>query len=368
LIVQIVHTLPGEHRTSSEVYTRQLSHALADLNEPGLVIRDRRASSRFRNTLAGSQLASRLGGWADRYITYQANCLVRSADVNHITDHGYAHLALSLGPRRCVVSFHDALLLKLHAGEIPGMKIRPSITISGHRLSLAALKRCAQIIVPSRQTRDDLIRFVNCDPALVTITPLAPAEQFRVKTPTRSEHVDDSLRILSIGHTGASKNIETILRVVALVATELGPKVMLVRVGPAFTAQQQALASSLNLANRIDYKGEPDFSDLPAIYASCDLLLMPSHYEGFGLPVVEAMASGIPVVTSTAGSLPEVVGGAGFMADPEDASAFAEEIIRLASDTAHRSEMAERGIARSKEYSWEATARGTLDVYGKVQN
>jgi glycosyltransferase involved in cell wall biosynthesis len=367
MIVQFIHTLPGENRTSSEVYARLLSDALEGLNEPGLVIRHKRAGSRLRNALAGSRPASRLGGWADRYVAYQANCLRRAADVNHIPDHGYAHLAFSLGPRRCVVSFHDALLLKLHAGEIPGMKIRPRVTISAHRLSLAALKRCAHILVPSQQTKDDLLRFVRCDPSRVTMTPLAPAEQFRVKTPSRKEHIDESVRILSIGHTGASKNIETILRVFARVVSELGPKVTLVRVGPPFTAAQRLFANGLNIEGQIEFLGEPDFADLPAIYTSCDVLLMPSHYEGFGLPVVEAMASGVPVVTSNAGSLPEVVDGAGFMADPLDITAFAGEIIRIASDSDHRNAMAERGIARAKDYTWEATARATLNVYRKVQ-
>jgi glycosyltransferase involved in cell wall biosynthesis len=368
MIVKLFHTLPGENRTSSEVYAQQLSEAIARLNEPEFVITHMRASSQFRNALSGSTLGSRLGGWADRYVRYQANCLGKSADVNHILDHGYAHLAFSLGPSHCVVSFHDALLLKLHAGEIPGMTSRPALTIAGHRLSLEALKECGQIIVPSQQTRDDLVRFVSCNPERVNVVPLAPAEQFRVSKPPHTRDANDPVRILSIGHTGPSKNVETILKVVDLVKTELGANVRLVRVGTPFTAAQRNLANQLKIADSIEYRGEPEFSELPAIYASCDLLLMPSHYEGFGLPVVEAMASGVPVVSSNAGSLPEVVGDAGFMADPQDVSSFAKAIGRIITDPHHRNAQIEQGIARVKKYSWEATAQATLAVYRKLQD
>jgi glycosyltransferase involved in cell wall biosynthesis len=364
--VRLFHTLPGEGRTSSEVYTSLLAGALQELGDPDLELSHMTSSSRVRDALATTRITARLGGLADRYLTYQLRCTANSAAVNHIVDHGYAHLAFSLRPGRCVVSFHDALLLKLRAGEIPGMPGRPAVTVTGQMFSLAALRKCAQVITPSQSSREDLIRFAGYDPERITVIPLAPDDQFRTGSDGPARGDSESIRILSIGHSGPVKNLETTLKVVAAVAAVLGPKVTLVRVGQPFTPQQQRLIDALKIRDNIEYRGEPGFSDLPAIYASADLLLMPSHYEGFGLPVVEAMAGGVPVVASNAGSLPEVAGDAAFLAEPRDTAAFAQAVVRIVTDDVHRLDLTNRGLTRSQQFTWESTARATLEVYRKV--
>lgn len=102
------------------------------------------------------------------------------------------------------------------------------------------------------------------------------------------------------------------------------------------------------------------------LYRSATALVYPSLYEGFGLPVLEAMASGTPVIASRAASIPEVLGDAGILVDPEDVRAWTDAIVRVVNDEHLRRSMTAAGIARAGEFTWARTARITLDVYRKA--
>ena len=108
-------------------------------------------------------------------------------------------------------------------------------------------------------------------------------------------------------------------------------------------------------------------NDLPHYYSNASLLAYPSLYEGFGLPVLEAMACGCPVITSNTSSLPEVVGDAAIMVDPYDVDALAKAMREVLTNAGLRKTMIERGLAQAKKFSWEKTAEETLEVYEKVE-
>ena len=103
--------------------------------------------------------------------------------------------------------------------------------------------------------------------------------------------------------------------------------------------------------------------DLVSFYNAADVFAFPSLYEGFGLPVLEAMACGTPVVASNAASLPEVVGDAGLLADPHSSEALAKTIASVLEDSELAAELSRRGLERARQFTWERTARGTLAVY-----
>lgn len=119
----------------------------------------------------------------------------------------------------------------------------------------------------------------------------------------------------------------------------------------------------LGLTKDVIFTGIVPDKDLPALMNGALMFVYPSLYEGFGLPVLEAMACGVPVITSNRSSLPEVVGDAGLLVDPENESALAEALIVILSNQARRQKMSRRGISQAARFSWEEAARQTLKVY-----
>jgi glycosyltransferase involved in cell wall biosynthesis len=119
-------------------------------------------------------------------------------------------------------------------------------------------------------------------------------------------------------------------------------------------------------SDRVHRLGYVDYEDMPLLYNLAQVFTYPSLYEGFGLPVLEAMACGIPVVTSDTSSLPEIVGDAGILVPPRDVGALHDSIWRVLNDEILRTELSTAGMSRAAMYSWEETARKTYEVYRTV--
>ncbi|MGC9082856.1 MAG: glycosyltransferase family 4 protein, partial [Anaerolineae bacterium] len=122
----------------------------------------------------------------------------------------------------------------------------------------------------------------------------------------------------------------------------------------------------LGLEDRVRFTGYVPDEDLPALYSAADLFAFPSLYEGFGLPVLEAMACGVPVVCSNTSSLPEVVGEAGIMVEPHNVHALARAMGRVLTDEALRASLRARGLERAQRFTWEEAAKRTVEVYRQV--
>jgi glycosyltransferase involved in cell wall biosynthesis len=306
-----------------------------------------------------------------RYAEYQWMVKGNAGDVNHIIDHGYGHLAFSLAPERTVITFHDALLPRLAARALP-ISFRPRVTILGHRLNLAAIRRSARVIADSQSARDDLLHYVDVDPARTRVIYLGVSSRFSNYLRERPQHAAEgenrceTIRILHVGHCGPVKNIEAILRCMPLISQRLGRAVEFVKAGAPFSPDQKALIERLGIAEHIFHLGKVSAADLPRIYAESDLLLYPSYHEGFGLPVLEAMACGTPVIAANTGSLPEIVADAGLLVNPSDQQAITEAVVQVATQPAVRTTLRQRGLERAGLFTWEKTARETLAVYRQV--
>ena len=147
------------------------------------------------------------------------------------------------------------------------------------------------------------------------------------------------------------KNVETVLRVLQLLNTDKRQNVRLIKIGADFTAEQQKLIFDLGLTDRVTHLGKIPAEDLVVAYHSCDVLLFPSIYEGFGWPPLEAMACGTPVVASTTGAIPEVVGDAGILQEPTAVGNLADAVAGLLNNADLRKHMTASGIRRAKLFT-----------------
>lgn len=173
--------------------------------------------------------------------------------------------------------------------------------------------------------------------------------------------------ILFVGGADPRKNHRTLVRAYARHRLDL-EKYLLVLVGDAVHrfGNYAETVQAEQLSDRVRCPGRVTSDDLRLLYAGAALFVFPSLYEGFGMPVLEAMASGTPVVTSKTTSLPEVAGDAALLIDPENVDEIGTALVRLLGDTSLQESLRAKGLLRAKQFTWERTARETFAVYREV--
>jgi alpha-1,3-rhamnosyl/mannosyltransferase len=173
--------------------------------------------------------------------------------------------------------------------------------------------------------------------------------------------------ILFVGGDYANKNRPIALAAFVRLAEESSLPHHLVMVGRNATADDELVRRTPGLdLSRLRRIEQVDQAELARLYRQADLFLFPSTCEGFGLPVLEAMASGVPVVTSAASSLPEVAGQAALLVDPYDVAGLAAAMVQVLADRALHSRLREAGLARAAQFTWRSAAEQTLAVYRQV--
>jgi glycosyltransferase involved in cell wall biosynthesis len=171
--------------------------------------------------------------------------------------------------------------------------------------------------------------------------------------------------LLYVGTVQPRKNLERLIDAFALVADrpELAGVQLVIAGGRGWLSEGvERRAAERGLAGRVRLSGYLPDADLPALLSGALAFVFPSLYEGFGMPVLEAMACGAPVLTSTTSSLPEVADDAALLVDPSDTAAIAAGIARLAADGGLRADLYARGLARAAAFTWDRCARETLAV------
>lgn len=237
---------------------------------------------------------------------------------------------------------------------------------------LKAVPRAGHIISISENTKKDFVKNLNMSPEKITVIHLGKDESFRKITfgkalkKVREKYNLPNDFILYVGGFSYHKNIFSLLEALALIRLEYRLEIPLViagRIDPFFFSELEQKIDQLILKKQVIFTGFVPFSDLPALYNLALAFVSPSLYEGFGLPVLEALACGTPVVCSNTSSLPEVAGDAAVYFDPENITDIAEAIHRTVASEEIQVELQKKGIKRAEKFTWEKTARETLKVY-----
>lgn len=286
--------------------------------------------------------------------------LAGSADLFHATNYACPRAART----PLVVTVHDLTLLRR-----PELGTRALARLVERARGSAAASR--RVIADSESTRRDLIELAGVAPEKIRVVALGYDPRFHAMPP---EDARDRVRrsfalerryLLHVGTIEPRKNLCALIRAYARLRRDHGIGHALVLAGDRGWKHREpiGLIETLGLQEHVRLTGRVSADDLQALYAAADLFVSPSLYEGFGLPLLEAMASGVPAVASNAASLPEVAGDAALLVDPRDEAALADTIARALGDTALREAMRARGLARARLFSWERCARETLQVY-----
>ena len=223
--------------------------------------------------------------------------------------------------------------------------------------------RCADhVLAISEFTRESVLKYVPVDPAKVSVAHLAADDGFLPGSPARARTavVLESLGLANVpylllpGHTWPHKNHKAAIRALRIMGERYGFRPWLVCSGSPRGGHDglDSLAADLGVADRVRFLGYRPASEMPALYQGARALVFPSLFEGFGMPVLEAMWCGCPVVCSRVTSLPEVAGDAALFVEPDDPEALAEAVFRLEATPSLRETFVRRGLARAAQFSW----------------
>jgi glycosyltransferase involved in cell wall biosynthesis len=270
-----------------------------------------------------------------------------------------------------VVTIHDLAIVRF-----PQKFRRWHRTFSRYLLP-RVVRSVDAIVTVSEATKSDLVELLGVAPDRVSVIPCGISREFAT-LPNDHPRLEDVRRryslpkgyVITVGAIEPRKNLPRLLRALKLLATSrMGcADLTLLHVGPAgwLVDDVSQTLDELDLRDRVRFLGYVPNEDLAALYQLARVSVYPSLFEGFGLPVLEAMASGCPVVTSNCSSMPEVAGGAALLVDPTSEESIAEALARIWEDDALRRELIDKGRCRASSFTWESAARATLSLYDRV--
>jgi glycosyltransferase involved in cell wall biosynthesis len=350
----------AEQRTGTENYSFHLINAIARMDEPDLNFRYylNARDNLPCNGLEGSETRPIPFPRLWTHVRLSAEMTTRRPDLLFVPSH-----VIPLIHPRSVVTIHD--LGYLH---------EPTTHLARQRLILDRTTRwnarvASRIIAISKATRDDLVDHYGVDARKITVIPHGVSDGFNPVTSGAIASIRDRLGlpdsfVLTVGTTQPRKNLGNLASAVRILRNQ-GRPVSLVSAGKrgwlSDQVEREIRASLPEAAWR--HLGYVSDSDLPALYGAASAVAMVSRYEGFGMPVVEAMACGAPTVISDRGSLPEVAGEYALIADPDDPASIAAQIARLLDDGPLRTRLIAGATVHAASFTWERAARETVAVF-----
>lgn len=247
-------------------------------------------------------------------------------------------------------------------------KAHGSMNVWHHRLALPSILRQADhIITISEASKRDIVRLYRVAEEKITVTLLAANRCFaRTASPPEARAAERPY-ILNVGTLEPRKNLPCLLKAYAVARRKGLPHRLVITGAMGWGNSPLArLVDELSLHSDVFFSGFIPDDEMPGLYAGAGFFVYPSLYEGFGLPVLEAMAGGAPVITSNVSSLPEVAGDAAILIDPRSVEELSAAMLKLAGDEELRNIMRDKGMKQAARFSWERTAQETWNLYEKA--
>jgi glycosyltransferase involved in cell wall biosynthesis len=321
-----------------------------------------------RMPIAGrSRVAFNADRFLNRFWRYprHAERLAARYDLFHVIDHSYAHLVHALPAARTVVTCHDLDAFRSVLAPAEEKRSGAFRTMTGEILT--GLQRAARVMCDTAAIRDELAGRGLVPADRLVVAPLGVDAIFFAAADSAADR--DAIEILHVGSTADRKRIDVLLRVCGALTPEF-PALRLTRVGDPLTADQRRILHETGMAERFTAINQVDEPTLAALYRRAALVLQPSAREGFGLPVIEALAAGTPVVASDLAVLREVGGAAAEYCPIGSVDAWRAKVAALLRERRHAplawKNRRERGRAHARRFTWTRYAADVAQVYRDV--
>lgn len=299
--------------------------------------------------------------WAT-YVEYPHWAKKQKSDIYHISDQSMGHVAKYLPQDKLVMTCND--LISLHFPE----RIRPW-ALALWKYSISSLKKAEHIIAISESTKQDLVNYLGIQPNHIDVIYMG-AEKSNIAY-SKDEIMalcglsSDRFKLFCIG-VAYYKNFKGVLKSVLLL-DQFYHQLEIIKIGPVIDQEEIMLIGDLKSKGvNIIELGFVDNKTVAGLYKVADVLMFPSLYEGFGMPIVEAMLNDCPVITSNIASMPEVAGDAAILLAPHDYRTMADAIVALLESSSLRDDLIQRGRKRASYFTWEQTAEKTQAIYSKI--
>jgi glycosyltransferase involved in cell wall biosynthesis len=346
------------HHTGTETYAYQLIRAMASLARQDVRLRlYTHQSPQHAPWPGGPDVETRVIPFPRlwTHLRLAAEISRRPPDVLFVP----AHVLPLYCPVPAVVTVHD--LAYRHHPETYTPFQRRYLDWSTRRHTRLA----RHLIADSAATRDDLVAQYGADPASISVVHLGVDPSLQpVADPagTLARYSIEGQYILYIGTLQPRKNLLRLVEAFHIIRQQTAARLVLAGGKGWLYDEIFARVQALNLSERVIFPGFVAEADKAALISGAAVYAYPSLYEGFGLPILEAMACGTPVLTGHTSSLPEVAGDAALLVDPYDVEAIAAGLLRLLTDDAMRADLVAKGFQRAQTFSWDKAARQALDI------
>lgn len=372
--VAVLHDMTEEGWPSMDQMGALLTSRLAE-HAPGLRVTPVRHPLR-RVASCGPLGRLRPAFFADRVLNrmvlYPRHVRERVAgrfDLYHLVDHSYAQLALDLPGDRTIVTCHDADTFR---SLVPGGEARPAWYRAMARRILRGLRRARIVVCVSQAARDELVGFGLVDPDRIRVVPTGidpallqpPSAAARARAAALWPAQRGVFDLLHVGSDMPRKRLDRLVGIVAALRSR-GHWIRLIRVGGPFRRATRAVAIELGLADIVELPFL-DRETLGAVYERCDVVLLTSDREGYGLPIIEAFAAGKPVVASDIPAIRETSAGLASCVPPDSIADWVAAVERTLADPDPSGGRAQARRQRAASQTWDTHVRALIPVYAEV--